>query len=118
MIGSGITIGLVSWANFQDVVQGLVAIILVLIFALSPVWFGLVMYANKGNLTHPSIQKKIGSMYLGVWLSTGWGLSYSIVFLIRRSLFVALTFALYDYPGIQIQLFIYSSVLYMIYLHA
>lgn len=91
---------------------------MVIIFGVSPIIFGVVMYANMDNLDHPSIEKKIGTMYLGVWKSKGWGLTYSVVFLVRRTLFVILTFALYDQPGIQIQLFIYMSVLYMIYLHA
>lgn len=41
---------------------------------------------------------------------------YSIVFLLRRSLFVAITFALFDQPGIQIQLMTFMTVLYVIYL--
>ena len=43
-------------------------------------------------------------------------LSYPIVFLLRRSLFVLITFSLFKYPGIQINVFIYSSLLYIIYI--
>ena len=78
------------------------------------------MYANRHNLNTEVIQNKIGSMYLGVWLEgkSKFGLSLSVVFLIRRSIFVVLTFALFDHPGIQIQLFIASSILYIVYLNS
>ena len=36
--------------------------------------------------------------------------------MLRRFTFVAITFALFSYPGIQIQVFIYTSVLYIIYI--
>lgn len=42
--------------------------------------------------------------------------SYSFVFLLRRSLFVALTFVLYKQPGLQVQLNIYLTLMYLIYL--
>ena len=40
-------------------------------------------------------------------------MSYSSIFLIRRSLFIAITFALLDKPGIQLQLMIWLSLLYI-----
>lgn len=43
-------------------------------------------------------------------------LSYPIVFLVRRSIFVLITFGLFKYPGIQINVFIYTSLLYIIYI--
>ena len=43
-------------------------------------------------------------------------MSYSTVFLLRRSIFVAITFALFEKPGIQIQLMTFSTVIYIIYL--
>ena len=37
--------------------------------------------------------------------------------MIRRSLFVLVSFVLLDYPGIQIQVFLYMTVLYIVYLN-
>ena len=45
-------------------------------------------------------------------------LIYPIVFLIRRIVFVAITFLLFDHPGIQIQVFIFSSIVYQIFIHS
>ena len=38
------------------------------------------------------------------------------VFLFRRTLFVIITFGLFQYPGLQINVFIYTSLLYIIYI--
>ena len=43
-------------------------------------------------------------------------LLYPIVFLVRRAIFVAITFLLFKHPGIQIQLFIYCSLMYIIFI--
>ena len=76
------------------------------------------MSANYKNLESEYVKKKIGSMYLGVYLETDdpFGLSLSAVFLIRRSIFVATTFLLIDHPALQLQAFIFTSVSYMTYL--
>ena len=47
----------------------------------------------------PAVKQKIGAMYehhnpVKAYVST-----YSVVFLVRRTLFVAVTFGLYWYPG-------------------
>ena len=59
-------------------------------------------------------------MYVGAYFTNQkiYPVSYAIIFLLRRSLFIFITFYLYNFPGIQIQLFIYSSVLYIIYLNS
>ena len=43
-------------------------------------------------------------------------LSYPIVFLLRRSLFVALTYMLYDYPTIQILIQVQTTIAYIVYI--
>lgn len=57
-------------------------------------------------------------MYIGVHLEDDYvyGLSHSVVFLVRRSIFVATTFAFKDFPEIQLQVFIQSSIFYISYL--
>ena len=58
-------------------------------------------------------------MYQGVSLDkeAPYGLTLIGAFLIRRSVFIAITYALIDYPALQIQVFILTSVLYMAYLN-
>ena len=57
-------------------------------------------------------------MYKDVYLGGGhwYGLTITIVFLVRRTIFLVITFALYEYPALQIQLFICLSVMYITYL--
>ena len=66
------------------------------------------------------IRKKIGSMYLGVCTKedkmTVYGLCHSVMFLLRRTIFVIITFTFYDMPAIQLQVFILSSILSITYL--
>jgi hypothetical protein len=59
----------------------------------------------------------MGTMYSAVDISHPMSLSYIVVYLARRSFFVFLTFMMNPLPGIQIQVFIFSSVLYIIYLN-
>ena len=63
------------------------------------------------------MKAQIGSLYLGINSESAWALSYSIVFMMRRSLFVFLMFSLMKQPAIQMNLLIYSSIFYIIYLH-
>ena len=113
-----VAINQTGWTGFSVITQGFFAIIILIGFILCPLLFIWVMYANSANLEKDSIQEKIGSMYLGVWLGgkIRYGLSLSIMFLARRSIFVAITFGLYEHPGLQIHLFIFTSLLYIIYL--
>ena len=43
-------------------------------------------------------------------------ISYPLVFLLRRTLFVTITFALAKEPGIQTQLAIFITLIYLIYI--
>ena len=87
---------------------------------LSPLIFALVIYQNFSDLERLSIDNKIGSMYVGIHLvdKTIYPLSYTIVFLLRRTLFAVLTFTLFNYPTLQILAFIMSSMMYVIYLNS
>ena len=87
---------------------------------LCPLVFGFVLYKNYENLNVLSVRKKFGTIYATCHLESMdiYPLSYSIIYMLRRSMFVLLTFALYPLPGIQIQVFVYSSVLYIIYLNS
>ena len=112
------TIALCSWTTVAGVSQGIAASILLLAYVSCPIFFALVLWANFENLDKELIQNKIGSMYTHVDLEDRqtYGLALNIVFLIRRTIFVVITFALYDHPSLQILLFIWTSVLYIAYL--
>ena len=112
------TVALTSWATTTESAQRACAIGIIVLFWCWPILFASVMYKNYSNLGTEHIKTKIGTMYPGVLLKTNhaFSLSLSIVFLIRRFLFVLITFTLYDHPVIQIQMFILSSIVYIIYL--
>ena len=59
-----------------------------------------VLNNNKPNLGKDQIKSKIGTLYGGLNPKKPGVISYSPVFLARRSLFVLLTFALFEQPGI------------------
>ena len=62
------------------------------------------------------MKAKIGSLYLGINTDRFLPLTYVLVFLARRSLFVLVMFTMPNQPAIQMNLFIYMSNLYIIYL--
>ena len=72
------------------------------IFVLLPLFYAYVMYRNRVHLALPSKRQKIGTLYMNMDTDKISALSYSIVFLVRRILFVTITFALVDYPHFQI----------------
>ena len=73
---------------------------MIVFFALLPFFFAFVIYKHMDDIDYPSIKKKIGSMYSGCKTNSTLALAYSFIFLIRRLIFVALTFTLIEYPQI------------------
>ena len=87
--------------------------VIIALSLLSPILFGYVLWKNKDNLHKPETKTKIGAMYFGLDdLKPRAGL-YSIIFLLRRSLFVAVTFLLYSNPGLQVEFMTYPTLAYV-----
>ena len=98
--------------------------------------FILILKLNKKELDTEECKAKYGQLYLTIAvkyekekrtilgfeelkkesLPTWDTLLYPIVFLVRRGIFVAITFFLFKHPGIQIQVFIYFSLFYVIFI--
>lgn len=93
---------------------GVTSLVGVVLLVLMPVLFYYILYKQKDKLQVHSVKSKIGSLYLGMRTDKYSQLFYLVVFLLRRSLFVGLTWFLYDFPSLQVHLFIYSSLLYII----
>ena len=81
-----------------------------------PVIFFLAVYRNRDNLNKQVIKDKIGTLYVGLNPLKPLVWSSCLLFLLRRTFFVFLTFYLFSQPGIQVQLMIFSTVTYVIYL--
>ena len=103
-IATATTIAVVVWTKTASIAQGIVAIIFLTMLTALPFIFGGVLWKNYENLNVLSVKQRIGSMYLGIRVVklSIYALAYSLMFLIRRSFFVALTFGLKRFPGIQI----------------
>ena len=85
------------------------------IFNICPLVFFRIMHKYKGRLGEPEVRQKFGTLYLGLNPKKPNVGTYPLTFLIRRSVFVAITFALATEPGIQIQLTTYLTLWYIIY---
>ena len=82
---------------------------------LVPFIFVTALYRHRDSLEDEATREKIGSLYQTVQPTSVKSQSYSIVFLLRRSLFVLITFQLFDFPTVQIQLQMATILLYIAY---
>ena len=89
---------------------------MICLLTLAPVLFGVTLWRNRKNFTHKEVKQKIGAMYELHDASRDYVGTYSVVFLIRRSIFVMISFALHYYPGIQVQALIYTTLLFICYI--
>ena len=89
---------------------------ILVILNLTPFVLAFVLWRNRTNLSHPDAKQKIGSLYELHNSEKKHVATYPIVFLVRRSFFVMITFALYNYPGLQIQMMLYSTLIYLCYI--
>ena len=133
------TITTISWnMPLSMIITVSAALALLVVYNLIPFVFGCILKRNKKQLDQGVCKDKYGEMYetLSVkymkrpptilWNITrkksnnslpNWDtLFYPIAFLLRRTVFVMITFLLFSYPGIQINALIYSSLLYVIFI--
>ena len=102
--------------DLPDIMNMVFPIMMLFFLLLCPLLFLRVMMKYRKELGKPSVKDRIGTLYLGLRPERDYVVSYSMVFILRRIIFVIITFALFNYPGIQIQVFIYTSLLYIIYI--
>ena len=82
--------------------------------------FFIYMRKNRSILDRPSVRAKFGVLYdgfepIGIYGEKRYVEFYSFVFFLRRALFVALTYTLIKYPGLQVMAFTQMNVFYLIY---
>ena len=68
--------------------------VILVVFNLCPFIFFLIICKHKGKLHEPDITAKFGTLYVGLNPKKPNIVSYPLTFLVRRSVFVAITFAL------------------------
>jgi len=69
---------------------------------MSPFIFFFILLRNQKNLDKPEVKDKIGTLYQGLKEKHPRVMLYSFIFLLRRSAFIAITFTLFEYPGLQL----------------
>ena len=77
-------------------------VLLSFLTVVQPVLFTITLWKNRKVLSKEPVMKKIGALYENFNAEKNKVGTYSIVFLVRRSLFVALTFALFNQSGILV----------------
>lgn len=94
-IGFALTLTTLHWKNKKDksqiIFSGLMMFLLVVVI---PVVFAVVLFKRRKELWRPSVKAEIGSMYLGLNTNKVLALAYTIVFMVRRTLFVLIMFFL------------------------
>ena len=90
--------------------------VLVILLNLCPLLFYIIICRNKANLEKKEVKEKIGSLYLGLDGTKSKISSYASVFLLRRSIFVIFTFALFQFPELQALLMLCMSLMYIAYI--
>ena len=83
---------------------------------IAPFIFLFIMIANRDNLEKIEVKDKIGTLYNGLKEKHPKVMIYSFVFLLRRSIFIAITFVLFETPGLQLLLMLKLTLVYLIYL--
>ena len=93
-----------------------VSIGILVVLNLCPLLFYTIVKRNDTNLDKKEIQAKIGTLYSGLNAKKRSVSTRALVFLLRRSLFVGITFGLFSQPGLQVHFMIFMTMLYIIYL--
>ena len=85
-------------SNFMAILP---SILILLTFNIMPLVFYCTMMSRslRNRLHESSVMDRYGNMYANVDPRHTGSLFYNIIFLLRRTLFVVITFTLFDYPG-------------------
>ena len=88
---------------------------LIILMAL-PVLYGMLLLFLRESMKQEKIKAKIGSLFIGIRNFTKWQALYSVVFLVRRFVFVCILVNHEETPAIVVQLVIALNIVFVIYL--
>ena len=94
----------------------LVASVFMSVLSLAPIVIAIILFRKRRELKEPATRQSIGALYEHFNASKSYVGTYSVVFLVRRSLFVLTSFALYRLPGWQVQVMLMMTVAYLCYI--
>lgn len=96
-----------------DLSATIIGLSAITLLSLSPILFAYVMCKNHSKLDETETKAKIGAMYYGLNTKRKRVSCYTVVFLLRRSFFIVVTFVLYMRPGLQVELMLYPTLAYI-----
>ncbi len=76
----------------------IIGITIILVLWLCPIVFGIILYKKQKTLDEPETKKKFGSLYELHDPKRPYVGTYVVVFLMRRSFFVGVTFLMFYHP--------------------
>jgi hypothetical protein len=74
------------------------------------------LFTNFKDLEKKPVRAKFESLYLGLDLRNKWALSYPMVFMLRRAIFVLIAVFPTEWYWLQLQFLIFLTSIYMIYI--
>ena len=90
--------------------------IMMVILNFCPFFFAFVLWKYRGRLHLQRISTRISAMFFMMNPEKPYVGTYSVIFLLRRSFFVLITFTLWEHPSMQVELMLYSTLLYVCYI--
>ena len=108
---------LISSASQVQIAYGKIVFPILIIgtMTLVPFLFVYILRANRPNLPYLPMQRRFGTLYLGLNSQEAQVEWYTFSFMLRRSFFVILTYSMMAFPGIQVQIFCFMTVIYIIF---
>ena len=82
----------------------------------APFAFAWTLWKNRHKLKEPEVKLKIGALYELHDANRKYVGTYPVIFLLRRSFFVTITFTMVEHPSLQVHAFIVSALLYLCYI--
>lgn len=89
-------VGTLDWGSSLTVGQSCIVLLVVALLVILPMFYGYLLKANLMNLREETVIQKMGSLHLGIRNFSIQQALNSVVFLIRRIIFILLILTLMD----------------------
>ena len=107
---------LLKWETFWGVFKTLVIIVTAMLIVSLPIFYWLVLFRNQEALKVPVLRKKIGSLYVGIRHFKALQVYYTVVFLLRRFVYILILLSLHQTPALVCCLLLLMNTAYIVYL--
>ena len=105
-----------KWETFWGVVKALAILVTAVLTVALPIFYWLVLYRNQEGLKVSVLRKKIGSLYVGIRHFNALQVYYTVVFLLRRLVYILMLLSLQQTPALVCCLLLLMNIAYIVYL--